>query len=132
MQSPTQHLADLLGLTPAPEYLLDWHNRIVEGFPAQSIKSLASATGLPSTRICAVAGVSGASKKQLSREASNVLYRIAVLWVALEGTFVGQPANAVKWLATEHAGLRGRVPLQLVGSSIGFEYAKAAVQRDSD
>lgn len=131
MQPSTHHLADLLGLTPAPENLLGWHNRIVEGFPAQSIKTLAAATGLSSTMICATVGVHGSSKKQLSREASNILYRIAALWVALEKTFDGKPTKAVKWLTSENAGLRSRVPLHLVGSTIGFDYAKAAVARET-
>lgn len=130
MQSANPTLASLLGLSPTPDNLLEWHSRIVEGFPAQSIKALASATGLTASAISAVAGVRSSSKKDLSQEASNILYRIAALWVSLQPLFKGDNLRTTKWLTSPHAGMRGRVPLQLLGSSIGYDYASAAAARD--
>lgn len=132
MSAPNNlRIATLLGLAPPPEGLLAWHHAICgEGFPAQAVKVLAGYVGVTVKDLSAAVGVTPANKKNLNAEASNTLYRIAVVWNELQALFPTSPKDASNWLTAARPTLRGRIPLQLLTSSIGYDYVRAAIERE--
>ena len=132
MSTTNTSLSNRLGLAPTPEGLLAWHLRISEGFPANSVKTLAAVIGVNAKELAVAVGAPSGSKKNLTPEASNGLYRAAVMWEELLTQFQGKAADATSWLKSANPNLRGRVPLQLMATSIGYDYLRAAIARERE
>lgn len=128
MSTTPLRLNDLLGLTELPSNGLAWHDRIVAGFETSSARALASHLGVDESDVLELVNASGKEDK-LGPRASNFLYRIAKSLRELLVVNGNDIEKASLWLRTENAELRGRVPILLLASQVGFDYVTMAVGR---
>ena len=132
MPTPLQLIPALLGMPPPSEGLSGWHLRVADGFPDLALETLSRHTGLkPRELTTALQSDRLTKQRPLSPEASSGLFRTALVWVALQDLFPGAPAKATAWLRQPHGPLRGRVPLTLLATSLGFDYVMAAISRQA-
>jgi hypothetical protein len=132
MPTPLQLLPALLGMSPSPESLSDWHERVACGFPGLALETLSLHTGLkPRELTASLQGKTPPKQRPLSPEVSSGLFRTALAWVALQDLFPGSTAKATAWLRCPQATLRGRIPLNLLATSLGFDYVMAAISRQA-
>jgi putative toxin-antitoxin system antitoxin component (TIGR02293 family) len=110
---------------------LAWHLRLTQGLPVSLFRAL-SEKGLfnrPDLAEVVFGKRSSPRQGELPLESANSAYRVLVSLEMARGVFGGDVPKAVAWLSSPQLMLRGRIPLGLMSTSIGFDYVRTAVER---
>ena len=102
----------------------DVRDAIREGFPQPVIQSLMDACGLTLPQLAEALDLSSRSLQRrksegrLARHESDRLYRLARIF-ALSKRYLGNQADAARWLKKPNRALGGDVPLSLIDTEAG-------------
>lgn len=121
-------------LPPVPAHhhaFLGWHLRIAEGLPMQLFRDLTEKGMFPKGALTEIVfGRRAAPKKEvLDYEQGNVVFRVLVSLERARGAFHGDVSKAVAWLTNSQGALKGRVPVELLATSMGYDYVRTAIER---
>jgi putative toxin-antitoxin system antitoxin component (TIGR02293 family) len=127
----TIKLHQMLGLAEAPSNGFAWHDRIMEGLPARSMRTLASCLGVTQRQLAELAmpGTPFHRKMTLSPEIANFLYRVALAQRLVTPSLQNSMKRAANWLRNPNAELRGRIPILLLQTHTGAEFVFTAISR---
>jgi hypothetical protein len=108
-----------------------WTKTIAVGFPRESFSLIAEKLGFTEKKFSQVSGLRAPQKKQelLDSDSSELLYRIEAIREILADQHHWTPLQIKSWLTEPSPALRKRVPIELLKSSMGFEYAVTAASR---
>lgn len=110
---------------------LAWHLRLAQGLPLSFFEELAKAGPFNRTQLAqAIFGANSVPKAtHLALEHANTAYRVLFALEAARAAFKGDVAKAVAWLSSTQASLKGREPLSMLNTSMGFDYVRTAISR---
>lgn len=109
----------------------NWPALVGEGLARSAFAALAVSLALSERQLATALGVALPPKANpvLSLDASEGVYRAAAALAELQTkTNKATPACAA-WLASPSALLKGRIPMELLKTSIGCEYVATAIAR---
>jgi uncharacterized protein (DUF2384 family) len=110
---------------------LAWHLRLAQGLPVSLFRDL-SEKGLfnrPDLANVVFGKRSSPRQGELSLESANSAYRVLISLELARGAFGGSTPRAVAWLSAPQPLLRGRIPLSMLSTSMGFDYVRTAIER---
>jgi len=110
---------------------LAWHLRLAQGLPVSLFRAL-SEKGLfnrPDLAEVVFGKRSSPRQGELPLESANSAYRVLVSLELARAAFAGDTPKAVAWLSSPQSLLRGRVPLRMLSTSMGFDYVRTAIER---
>lgn len=119
---------------PVPETTsshLAWHNRIAKGIPISLFRDLSEKGFFNRPDLAEVVFGTRTSPRtgDVPLESANTLYRVLVALESARAVFAGDLAKAVAWLSSAQPMLRGRIPLQMLSTSMGYDYVRTALSR---
>lgn len=107
-----------------------WLGYVTTGLSRNALSELATYLGLTEKNLLTEIGAQKAVGKKdvlLPQEVTEVVLRVTQLLSEAEVKLT--PESAAKWLTSPQPALRGRVPLNLTQSGIGYEYVQTAISR---
>ncbi len=126
-------LHDLMSLRNDGAGSLYWNQRVLAGFPAAALWSLARALDVQHTDVAELVEVDPASvswarrSEPLSANVSNHLLRIGMAYHRLYATLKEEDA-VIAWLCTPQKAVGGLTPIRLLGTDPGAETVFAAIE----
>lgn len=122
-------LQELLGPTQPLLPSDYWQGLVSSGLPRALVTALAARIGISEKQFLSDTGVGALTDKKeplLTPDATEVVLRVTQLLSDAEAK-MGNSAGA--WFIGPQKALKGRTPLSLVQSVIGFDYVQTAISR---
>ncbi len=126
-------LHDLMSLRNDGAGSLYWNQRVLAGFPAAALWSLARALDVQHTHVAQLVGVDPDSvswarrSEPLSPNVSNHLLRIGIAYHRLFATLKEEDA-VIAWLRTPQKAVGGLTPIVMLGTDAGAEMVFTAIE----
>jgi putative toxin-antitoxin system antitoxin component (TIGR02293 family) len=124
-------LHQMLGLADAPANGFAWHDRILEGLPGRSMRTLGSSLGMTRRELLELAMPDELfhHRMTLSAETSNFMYRVALALRQVMPSLQNDMKRSAQWLRKPNVDLKGRIPLELLQTHTGSEFVFTAIAR---
>lgn len=133
MNTERIELHRLCGLKDRPTNGTSWHDAIIAGLPAKSVRRTAEAIGVQAPELADLLGIAPEMLEDqtaaLPRDVSNFLYRIGLALTRAIAKNGGDADKAAHWLRTAEPTIKNYIPILLLQSHIGAEYVFAAIER---
>lgn len=124
-------LSDLLASPQLFENELEWHNLIHEGMPTDTLARLAKALKITEKKLRATVFTGRKISRSgiLSRDCSNIAYRVGLALCNLTQNANLTEDAAASWLLGTQPVFKGRQPLQMLLTQQGADYVYSAIAR---